>query len=174
MEFISALLGLLIGIAGTWIAHRNRLSPQREILYSKQVDVYTNVLRQAQGVYSFALIYMKATKEDKAEVQGDILRDYMKFLENTAEIGSVAPTGVYVAYADFSTLLGGATNPHDPNYGKATQTDFIKAYYQLLNAMRRSMGIDSLTEESMGLFKKPSDTIEYLDMEPFHDELKTS
>lgn len=172
MNLISALLGVIIGILGTWISYRNRVSPQREILYAKQSEIYTDVLRKAHGIYFFALRYLNASDDERKKVQDDILRDYLEFTVETAEIGGIAPTGVYLAYGDFSGLLGSVCNPNNPNYGKATQSDLVKSYYQLLNSIRRSMGVDSLTEESMSLYRKPTDTRDYLDLDFFHEELK--
>lgn len=172
MDLISALLGIIIGILGTWISYRNRVSPQRQILYSKQSEVYTNVLRKADEIYFFALRYINATVEDKKDVQEDFQRDYLEFTVETSHIGAIAPTGVYLAYGDFTGLLGSICNPNSPNSVKVTQEDLIKAYYQFLNSIRRSMGVDSLTEESMSLYRKPTDTRDYLDLEFFHEELK--
>lgn len=174
MDLLSAIGGLVVGIFGSWIAYKNRSSPQREILYNKQAEVYSNAIKEAHNVFSFSVSFINSTKEEQQDSQEQLLIDYVKFMENTAEVGGFGPTGVYVAYSDFLGVLSRVCNPHHEKHGEASQKDLEVTYYQFINSIRRSMGVDALTEESMGLYKKPSDTLDYLDVEPFHERFKNS
>lgn len=171
MELISGLIGIGVGVFGTWLTYRNRISPQREILYSKQSEIYSRVLIKTSELYNFAIRYLNSSDTVRKQVQNQINEHFIDVVNETADIGGISPTGVYLAYTDLISLIAKATNPKNSDYGTVSQSDLVKASYQFYNSIRRSMGVDSLTEESMGLYRKPTDTREYLSHELYHPEL---
>ncbi|MEX2411009.1 MAG: hypothetical protein WD607_06480 [Candidatus Paceibacterota bacterium] len=171
MEILIAIGGLILGAFGSWIAYKEVLSPQRQILYSKQNELYAEVAKSGNRIFKLAIQFINAPAEIKDKVQEQVLEEALQFGDNTSGVSVFAPTGVYLAHTDFSTALMELSNPNSPNYGKISQEELVKKYYQLMNSIRRTIGADTLTDETRKHFKKPKDSIDYLDLEVLNKKL---
>lgn len=156
------LIVALAGIAATLISSslgfyftaRARSAPLRKLLYSKQIELITQIIHR-QGrfrVFATLLVGDDPTFKDRARDDiGGCVKDYSELKEKAS---AILPTDLWVEISQLSSYMTELAVNFDEN-GKLDEKDMVK-----LSAMdakvalvsRALLGVDELSDESLKLF----------------------
>ena len=159
---VVALIIGLAGIAGTVIASslglyftaKARSAPLREMLYSKQIEIITQLIHKQERFRIYATILSGKDTKFKDVALDDINKCIKEYSELTEKAVALLPTDLWIEIKKLTTFMTELINTYDETL-TIDENSLLKLAgmdTKIALASRVVLGIDELTEESIKLF----------------------
>ena len=166
--FLIGFGGLIVAGLSIYLTYKSRISPYRELLYSKQVEGYAEVVYALTDFHTAAIAFITAQKgcrlDDNTRVE---LRRYTIDKNQTFHL-KLQKWAIFLTkemsdtLSAFIKLFNGISAPPDVAHQYQKEivyaTDpvalLMNAYTEVLEVARKSLGTEPLSQETLELFGK--------------------
>jgi hypothetical protein len=172
------IISLVMGVGGLGIAaltlilnHRARVAPYRHALYNKQLEGYAEIVRVMSEWYNhaFSFIHKHFLHDDETRIQ--VRKESSPMIQKTHEAQAkwaiFMPDNMNEALTAFTDVFMGLTAlkrfkgyPHELTHSEEPAKDLKKAFENVIQTARKSIGTDPLSEgvlKTIGMATRQSD-----------------
>lgn len=161
----SNVVTLIIGLAGIiatlissslglYFTARARSAPLRGLLYSKQIELITQIIHKQGRFRIFATLLVGDDPTYKDQAREDIRVCVKDYSELTEKVAAILPTDLWVEIKQLSSYMTELVVNYDEN-GKLDEKDMVKLSgmdAKVALVSRALLGVDELSNESLKLF----------------------
>lgn len=168
-SLIKEIISPLVAVISIYLLYKSRISPYREMLYSKQVEGYSEIINLLNDLYYNSQVFIG--------LHGPKLNDGTRLkLREKTEDQSIAfhyvyqkwaiflPEELYKKIHDFFVLYSGISAPKEAAskykkeivYAKDPAKLLGNKYFKVFNTFRKFLGTEPLSQEALKLIKKVS------------------
>lgn len=161
-ENIVTLIIGLAGIVSTLISSglglffiaRARRAPLRELLFNRQVELITKILRKQELFRIYSFILNDANYPHKDQIRKDVAQCIRDFVEFEGEGMAILPVELWVEIKNLSNQMSSILTEYDNNkiVTEASIITYVARCAKVSLISRAIVGADELTEESIKLF----------------------
>jgi hypothetical protein len=148
---------VIVGSIGLYFTARSRTSPNRQVLYTKQVELALKIFRTSgTAINLMVLLLPKSKHQDQA--RGDLSTLVVEFTQLSYEAAILFPVELYTAFKRVSESVMNVRIEYDEGRDITASLNDLQAADTRWALMARSLiGADELSIESLRLHSKKNE-----------------
>ena len=170
---VAGIVGtVVVGSVGLYFTARSRTSPNRQVLYSKQIELTLEIFR-ATGTAKNLTILLLPDSEHQDEARDDLSGLVPELTKLSYEAAILFPVELYVSFKKVSETLTDIITEFDEGRDITASRDALRVADTVWALMARQLiGADELSTESLQLHSK-KDALERLSNAETEDAIRS-
>lgn len=163
---------LAVSSMGLYYTAKSRAAPFRQALFSKQLDIVTDIANLQSRIRVFATILSTNDDEHHEEARSDIGEHFRRFSEVEEKASVILPVELWIEVKKLASEITTAIIEFDSQgiIGSATMKAMIARMTKVALLSRMVIGCDELTEQSISLFSSQKEYKRIVNLEISHLE----
>jgi len=164
--FVIGLGGLIVAGLSVYLSYKSRISPYREMLYSKQLEGYAEVVYALSDFYTATLAFITVQKNcrlddnTRFELRRITVNENQALYRKQQKWAIFLPKEMSDRLSDFVKLFNGISAfpevayqyPKEIVYANDPGLLLANAYTKVIEAARKGLGTEPLSQETLRLF----------------------
>lgn len=152
---VTGILGtVIVGSVGLYFTARSRTSPNRQVLFTKQIELMLKIFR-ATGTAKNLTTLLRPDSEHQNKARDELIRLAAELMKLSYEAAILFPAELYVTFKKFSETLTDIITEFDKGRDIVASCDGLRiadTHFALM--ARQLIGADELSIESLQLHSK--------------------